>query len=45
MAANVIKSVRATLGLQMSELLERIKSLEQQVVFLTEKFKNQKYAK
>ena len=44
-AANIIKSVRTTLGLQVVDLLERIKSLEQQVVFLTEEIKNQKYAK
>ncbi|PSB14905.1 hypothetical protein C7B65_25640 [Phormidesmis priestleyi ULC007] len=35
-AANVIKSVKSTLGLQMSDLLRRIQTLEQEIVRLKE---------
>ncbi|MFN6471302.1 MAG: methionyl-tRNA formyltransferase [Nostoc sp. SerVER01] len=38
-AANVIKSVRSTLGLQMFDLLERIQTLEQEIVRLKENAK------
>lgn len=38
-AANVIKSVKSTLGLQISDLLNRIQILEQQIIKLTENAK------
>lgn len=38
-AANVIKSVRSTLGLQMSDLLDRIQTLEQEIARLKENAK------
>jgi methionyl-tRNA formyltransferase len=38
-AANIIKSVKSTLGLQMSDLLNRIQTLEQEIIRLKENAK------